>query len=188
MGSSLREQLLKAGLVDEKRARQADREVRQKGKQARKAKRSGDTPPGDPTHEAAERARQERELHAARSRELNRERDRERARRALRLEVRRMADAAALPLGKGDVRYNFLENKKVKRIYVDREQQAALSSGRLGIVSVDGRHCLVPEEVARKIRERSPETFVFLAEPDPSEAVDPNDPYADYPIPEDLDW
>lgn len=185
MGSSLRDQLLKAGLVDEKRAKQSAHAKQQQHRQERKVRKSGGELPPSATQLAAERARQEQEMHAQRSRELNREREAAQARKALRAEVRRLLEANAQDFASGSVRYNFAENRKIKRIYVHRKQQQALAAGELAIVSWDGRHLLVPAEVGRRALEKLPDTVVIIAEP---EIPDPDDPYAAFPIPDDLQW
>jgi uncharacterized protein len=187
MNSSLRDQLLKAGLVDEKRARQAEVESKQKNREASKARKSGLQPEPSAAQAAAERARQERELHARRSRELNEAREAERARKAARAELKRLIDATALPHGKGDIRYHFLRGKKIKRLYVDQNQRSELAAGRLAIVDWEGSYSLIPLETAEKVLERLPETFVFIAEPEAAQ-IDPEDPYAAFPIPDDLVW
>jgi uncharacterized protein YaiL (DUF2058 family) len=185
MKSSLRDQLLKAGFVDKKKARQAEMEGKRKSKQERKARKSGQQIGPTAGELAAEKAKQEREMHAQRSRELNRAREEELARKAARAEVNQLLEREAQPHGKGEIRYHFMEAKKIKRLYVDQTQQTALANGRLAIVTWEGRHHLAPVDVAEKIKERIPTTFVFVAEP---EVVDPDDPYADYPIPDDLEW
>lgn len=185
MGSSLRDQLLKAGLVDEKRAQEVEREKKRKAKAARKARKSGR--PAEPTagELAARKAREERERQARRSRELNRARAEERARRELRAQVAVLVEKGAQSLEDGQIRYHFTENKRIKRLYVTRAQQQGLARGDLGIVRWEGRHHLVPADVAEKIKEKAPDVFVFLPEP---ERPDPDDPYAEFPIPEDLEW
>lgn len=185
MGGSLRDQLLKAGLVDEKRTKKAKHDDKQQHRKALKARKSGQKPQPTTTEQAAERAGQEREMHAQLSRDLNRERDASHALKALRTEVRKLLEQHAQAFDRGDVRYNFAENRKIKRIYVTHKQQQALAAGELAIVSWDGRHLLVPAEVGRRALEKLPDTVVVIAEP---ETLDPDDPYAAFPIPDDLEW
>ncbi|MBI5440576.1 MAG: DUF2058 domain-containing protein [Deltaproteobacteria bacterium] len=182
MNSSLRDQLLKAGFVDQKQARQAELEKKQQAKDANKARKSGQPLPPSPEQLAAERARQERQLHAQRSRELNHARDEELARKGLRAEVKRLIQTSAVPHGKGDIRYHFVKGTKVKRLYVDKAQQEGLARRSLAIVEWDGSFYLLPSEAAAKAKERVPETFVFLAE-----EQDPDDPYAAFPMPEEAE-
>lgn len=187
MGSSLRDQLLKAGFVDNKRARQAEADARQQSRQAVKAQKAGLQKAPTEAELAAERARQERELFARRSRELNEAKNAERELKARRAEVKNLVKANAVPHGKGDLRYHFTHGTKVKKLYVDADQRRALAEGRLSIVALDGAFSLVPADVGEKILERLPDTFVFTAEPELA-GSDPDDPYAAFPIPDDLEW
>jgi uncharacterized protein YaiL (DUF2058 family) len=185
MNSSLKDQLLKAGFVDKKQARQAEIETRQQQKQANKARKSGQ--PVEPTSAqiAAENMKREKEEQAHRSRELNRARDDERSRKGLLAEMKRLVRSSAIPHGKGEIRYNFVKGTRIKRLYVDRKQQTELAAGRFAIVEWDGAFYVVPTVTAEKVRERAPEIFVYIAEPQPT---DPDDPYAAFPIPDDLEW
>jgi uncharacterized protein YaiL (DUF2058 family) len=187
MNSSLRDQLLKAGLVDKKRAKQAEIEVKQQHREVSKARKSGLDREPTPAELAAEVARQERELHTLRSRELNQAKEQERLRKALRAEVKQIIQKSAVPHGKGDLRYHFPRGTKIKKLYVEPEQHKALTQGLLCVVEWEGAFHLIPLEAADKIRERLPETFVFIAERERSEP-DPDDPYAAFPIPDDLVW
>lgn len=187
MSGSLRDQLLKAGFVDPKKARQAEIDARQQSKQALKAKKSGLERAPTEAEAAAERARQERELFAARSRELNEAKEAERQKKARKAEVQNLIRQNAVPHGKGDLRYHFTHGTKVKKLYVDAAQRKALAEGRLRIVGWEGAFSLIPAEVAETILERLPETFLFAPEPERTE-VDPDDPYAAFPIPDDLEW
>lgn len=185
MAGSLRDQLLKAGLVDKKRARKAEHAKKQQHRKDRKARKSGQAVEATEAEKAAERARQEKQMHAQRSRDLNREREEKHARKAAKAALRTLVEQNAQTFGSGDVRYNFAENRKIKRIYVNRKQQQALAAGELAIVNWDGRHLLVPARVGRQVLEALPDIPVVIAEP---EVLDPDDPYAAFPIPDDLEW
>ncbi|MHB8765930.1 MAG: DUF2058 domain-containing protein [Deferrisomatales bacterium] len=185
MGNSLRDQLLKAGLVDPKRARQAELDDRQRSKQASKNRKSGLAAEPTAAQIAAEEARLHREREAERSRELNRAREEERARKALRAEMKQWLQTSAVPHGKGDTPYRFTHGTKVKKLHVEPAHHARLARGELAVVAWEGAYYLVPAEVADQVRQRLPETFVFVAQ---AEAVDPDDPYAAFPIPDDLVW
>ena len=50
---------------------------------------------------------------------------------------------------------------------------------------VGGKYEVVPAETAGKVRERYPEALLVLNEP---REVDPDDPYAEFPIPDDYEW
>jgi uncharacterized protein YaiL (DUF2058 family) len=60
-------------------------------------------------------------------------------------------------------------------------------AGRLAIVSHGGGFELVPRVIADKIAERAPEIVVRVAKAAP-QAVEEDDPYADFKIPDDFTW
>jgi uncharacterized protein YaiL (DUF2058 family) len=60
-------------------------------------------------------------------------------------------------------------------------------AGRLSIVSIGGGFELVPRVIADKIAERAPDIVVRVAKAAP-QAVEEDDPYADFKIPDDFTW
>ena len=83
--------------------------------------------------------------------------------------------------------FNFADGDKVRRLYVTEAVRGDLSRGRLAIVRADEGYAVVPREVAEKIRQRDAAALVLLhAGDEPGPAAD--DPYADYPVPDDLVW
>jgi hypothetical protein len=174
MSSSLRDQLLKAGLVNAHRARQTER--RKQGRQ----ERGGRPAPGGPGPEQA------RAQKAERDRELNRQRQAEAQRKALAAEVADLVRAHRVSPEGGEVAYHFTDGKTVRRLYVTPAQQGQLAAGHLAIVR-DGRgYALVPADAAEKIRARDEACVVVLNRPGPEGEAD--DPYAGYTGPDDLMW
>lgn len=180
MGNSLQSQLLKMGLVDEKKLKQAKKEKHKKAKQ-KQGKNNRVAADG-----AKRLAQQAMAGKAERDRELNRQRKEDAECKALAAQIKQIIEANRVPKDDGDVPYNFVDGNKVKRIYVTEEVQRRLSLGRLAIVRLEGWHELVPVEVAEKIRERAPD---YVLEGKESEQPgDEDDPYADYKVPDDLMW
>lgn len=177
--SSLQDQLLKAGLIDGKKAKQADKEKR---KQRRVARNSGQAV-DDATKATAARARAEK---VERDRALNAEREAAARKKAVAAQIRQMVDQNKQPKGNGDIAYNFVFEQKIKKIHVTRAVQEHLASGRLMIVHLDGQFELIPRVIAEKIAERAPSSVI--QPPNDSGPVDDDDPYAEYQIPDDLMW
>lgn len=177
--SSLQDQLLKAGLIDNKKARQADKEKR---KQKRVAKSSGQ-PVDDAVKTAAAQARAEK---AERDRALNAEREAAAREKAIAAQIRQMVERNKQSRGNGDIAYNFVFEQKIKKIHVTRAVQEHLAAGQLMIVHLDGQFELVPRVIAEKIAERAPSAVI--QPPENSGPVDDDDPYAEYQIPDDLMW
>jgi uncharacterized protein YaiL (DUF2058 family) len=99
-----------------------------------------------------------------------------------------MLERCRLDLTGGEVTYNFVDGKAIKKLYVNAMQQAALSRGSLVIVGLDEHYCVVPTTVAARIEERAPDTLIIRAESAAEDVADEDDPYADFVIPDDLMW
>ncbi|MBH3433440.1 DUF2058 domain-containing protein [Pseudomonas citronellolis] len=179
MSMSLRDQLLKAGLVNEKQAKQASK---QKQKQQR-LEHKGQAEKDDSQRQAALQAQAEK---LARDQELNRQQQEKAEKKARAAQVKQLIEGTRLPRMEGDDYYNFVDAKKVKRIAVNALIRDKLSRGSLAIVSYDGRYEIVPRDAALRIQERDERRVVLLNEP--SGEPDDDDPYKDYVVPDDLMW
>jgi len=176
MGGSLQDQLLKAGLVDSQKARQARTEKRKQGRQQHGGAADAD-------RLAAQQALAEK---AERDRELNRRRQEEARRKALAAEITELVRVHRIPREGGDRPYNFTDGKLVKRIYVTEAQQRQLANGQLAIVRQGDGYELVSAEVAERIRAREGASLVLL---NPAKTRDEEDEaYAEYKVPDDLIW
>ncbi|MDC9720427.1 MAG: DUF2058 domain-containing protein [Gammaproteobacteria bacterium] len=178
--ASLQDQLLKAGLANEKQSKQATKAKKKQTRDVRKGVDVGET--------ASQRAHSEKQSQAARSKKLNAQRDAQQQNRALVAQVKQILERCQLDLTGGDVSYNFVDGKAIKKLYVDLQQQAALSRGSLVIVGLGEHYFVVPANVAQRIEERAPETLIIRAEASKDSKVDDDDPYADFAIPDDLMW
>lgn len=182
MAGSLKDQLLKAGLTDEKKARQMEKEKR---KQVRVAKSSG-LEVVDENREAARKALQE---NAQRDRELNQALNSKAQRKAINAQIKQLIEINKIAKGKGDIGFNFTDGTRVKKIYVTPADQKQLSAGRLGIVRQGDQYEVVPWPVAEKIAERDPGRVIDCKDSsEPALNEEEKDWYKDYDIPDDLMW
>ncbi len=186
MAGSLRDQLLKAGAVDKKKAKQSQHQKRKGDNKKRQAVKSGqkveDQDSTQQKIEQEQREKQQKDL------DLNKQRDAERTEKALRGEVRQIVLKHKIEIPKeAEVSYNFEQDKKIKKIYITTEQQDQLTRGHLAIAIVDQVYHLIPDKMAEKIESRLPE-MVIRIQPEGESIQDQNDPYADYEIPDDLMW
>lgn len=123
---------------------------------------------------------------AARDRELNRQKQEAAARKAAIAQIKQLIETHRLPKGDGDAAFNFVDNGKVKRLYVNAVVQRQLAAGSAQIVRLHGQYDIVPAAVAEKIRLRDPGCVIAREAPQ-SEAGEA-DPYAKYQVPDDLMW
>ncbi|MEH6548914.1 MAG: DUF2058 domain-containing protein [Pseudomonadales bacterium] len=181
--ASLQDQLLKAGLVDKKKAKQADKDKRKQKKVQRKSKEGL----VDETKQQAQQALADK---AQRDRELALKQNAQAEKKAIRAQIKQLIELNRQAKGKGDVAFNFTDQSKIKRIYVSDAQQKELSNGRLVVVSHNDDYELIPAQVADKIAQRDDSSIVMRNAPlsSSSETIEEDDPYADYQIPDDLMW
>ena len=187
--SSLQEQLLKAGLIDESRAKQANKEKQKRANQTRKSAGKSATRKVDPKKVAAEERHAER---VSRDRALDEKRKQAHEQKAIAAQVKQLIETNKVDRSKGEIPYSFVYRKKIKKIFIGETEKNLLAGGRLAIVTTvvnnEGRRFeLVPMEVARKIAQRDAETVIELND-EHTTTIAENDPYADYKIPDDLTW
>ncbi|PHX45933.1 nucleoprotein/polynucleotide-associated enzyme, partial [Pseudomonas syringae pv. syringae] len=123
---------------------------------------------------------------ARRDQELNRQQQEKVEQKARTAQVKQLIEVSRLPKLITEDYYNFVDDKKVKRIPVNAMVRNKLSSGSLAIVHHGGGYEIIPREAALKIQERDPRRIVLLNTP--TEAPDADDPYAAYQVPDDLMW
>ncbi|MCK9510153.1 MAG: DUF2058 domain-containing protein [Pigmentiphaga sp.] len=176
---SLQEQLLKAGLTDQKKVKR----VNQAKSQQKKIERRTGTQSVDEARLAAlEVQQQKREA----VRELNAKRDAEARKKAIQAQIVQMVQQSRQGRGGGDIAYNFVFGNKIQRIHVSAAVQSQLAAGQLVIVRLGEATELVPRVVADKIAERDPSIVIRVKKSEVQPAED--DPYADYKIPDDFTW
>lgn len=179
---SLQDQLLKAGLIDNKKAKQVGKDKRKEQRVARRDKNAVDT-----DKLAREQAIAEKQ---ARDRELNRQRDEALQQKAIAAQIKQLiTNHRQRKRGMGEeVEYHFTDDKRIKKMHVGTDINRQLANGQLAIVKLDGTYELVPRIVANKIAQRDPTFVVALNDGSSQERVDEDDPYKDYQIPDDLMW
>ena len=176
---SLQDQLLKAGLVDNKKANKIKKDKYKQAKQKQKHKIVA----ADEAKLAVQRAQAEK---LERDRQLNQQHKAEAERKAIAAQVRQLVEMNRQPRDDGNLPYSFTDGKLVKRIHVNETQLKQLSNGRLCIIEQNQEYQLIPTLVADKIRLRDQTTRILSNQP--SEAPEEDDPYADYKVPDDLMW
>ena len=183
MSESLRDQLLKSGLV--KQIREERRGNEGKGKPTAKPHSHGGKPPTPRRNqedidlakayairaqtEAGERKRAQQEAE-----------EQARLRRERKQKIQQLLDGKALNKAETELVRNFEYGGKIRRIHVDAGQLAALNAGELGVVQQAGRYLLVGREIAELVRAIDAHQLALLVDPDA--AAD------DDGVPDDLVW
>jgi hypothetical protein len=166
MSMSLREQLLAAGFGKKKAAEDAERKAKEQRRIAQVA---------------AEKAAK-----AARSQALQQRRQEEADRKERWTQIKQLIEQHRLPKVESDEYFNFVSRGKVRRIAVDAQLRERIVGGELVIVRCEGKHDLVPRDIAERIRGYDARAVISLQDSPAAPAED--DPYKDYVVPDDLKW
>ncbi|WP_394247065.1 DUF2058 domain-containing protein [Vibrio profundi] len=169
---TLQEQMLKAGLVNEKKLKKAKKGSKKSRVQAREAKAAA---------EANKVAQQERD------KELNNQLKEKQLSKEIKAQVKQLIQMNKIDLKNGEIKYNFTDGKLVKYLYVDELTQKQLSNGILSIARQEESYVVIPTSVANKIAMRDEESIVDTQTAS-SDEMDEDDPYKDFVIPDDLMW
>lgn len=186
MSLSLREQLLAAGLVSSKQAKQADQQQRQQNHKQQKTQ-----PRAKPAAPSAEQLAQQQAQAAkvARDQELNRQRQAQRELQARLAEIRQLVEQHRIPRIESDDYFNFVHKNKVHRIAVDAALRERITQGAVIIVRYGKFYAPVLPEIAARVRDKDANSVVDLnAQLSSDNGPAEDDPYKDFAVPDDLMW
>ena len=181
MGNTLFDQLKKTGLVNKNKANKIKQDKYKNKKQKQK---SGTAKPVDESTLLAQKARAES---VERDRQINLKKKEQADRKAIAAQIKQLIERHGVQDQDGEITYNFTDAGVVKHIYVSEQGYKLLMSGRLAIAKLAEGYELVPQPVAEKIKQRSPQSII-IADHSTEPELDEDDPYADYAIPDDLMW
>ena len=177
---SLQDQLLKAGLASNAKAKQVKAEKRKQNK----LQRNNGVEIVDEIKLSAEQARQQQ---IERDRELNQQRKQADEQKALAAQIKQITQLNRISQDANGIAYQFNHDNKVKTVYVADKVREALVNGRAGIIALEQGYEIVPAEIARRIEDRDQSCVVVLNQPT-QDMLAEDDPYAAYQIPDDLMW
>lgn len=175
--NALQAQLLKAGLVDQKKAKKLS-------KQAVHEQRTGQSNDA----EIKAKIQNDKNDKLAKDQTLNLEIKRQQDDKALRAAVVQMINQHKIKDTDGDVSYQFIDDSKIKKIYINQQIYNALVAGSLVIAKELNGYAILPKALADRINEKLT-GFIIVSNSEKNDATtDEEDPYAAYVIPDDLMW
>ncbi|ENV07724.1 hypothetical protein F966_03581 [Acinetobacter higginsii] len=176
--NALQAQLLKAGLVDNKKAKKLT-------KQAQHGQRTGQNDDAALKAEI-DRAKQEK---LAKDQALNQEKQAVLEEKALKASIIQMIKHHKVKEIEGDVTYQFIDEGKIKKVYLSQQVYNALVSGSLVIAKDQDCYAYLPKALAEKIDQKM-QGFILINNNTEKndQTTDEEDPYAAYVIPDDLMW
>ncbi len=176
--NALQAQLLKAGLVDNKKAKKLT-------KQLQHEQRTGQNDDAGLKAEI-DRAKQEK---IAKDQALNLEKQKILEEKALKASIIQMIKQHKVKDINGDVTYQFIDEGKIKKVYLSQQVYNALVSGSLVIAKDQDNYAYLPKALADKIDQKM-QGFILVNNntENNDQTTDEEDPYAAYVIPDDLMW
>ncbi len=175
--NALQAQLLKAGLVDNKKAKKLS-------KQAQHEQRTG------LSNEAELKAKieQDQQQKQAKDQALNLEKKRQLDEKALLASIIQMIGQHKIKDFDGENIYQFIDDGKIKKVYINQQVYNALVSGSLVVAKENDAYAYLPKALADRINEKM-QGFIIVNNSEKNEQItDEEDPYAAYVIPDDLMW
>lgn len=175
---TLQEQLLKAGLVSNKKMEKVQRTAKKSRVQAR---------------EAREAVEENKKAQIERDKQLSEQQKRATLAKEVKAQVKQLIEMNKIDIAKGTIDFNFTDNNLIKKIAVDKLTQTQLINGRLAIARLvadnngEAKYAIIPASVADKIAQRDADSIVLNSALS-QEAQDEDDPYADFKVPDDLMW
>jgi uncharacterized protein YaiL (DUF2058 family) len=187
MSMSLRDQLLQAGLVNEKQAKEAERQQQQQlqGRQRLPKQQRG------LASEQEVALRKSQQAKTARDQQLNRQQQDKAERKARLAQIRQLIEQNRLPKPGTEQFYNFVDGKKIRRIAADGAMRERLGRGEIAIVRYDAGYEWVPAAIAARIRERDARAVVadgIAAQEAAASSSVAEDAYQAFAVPDDLMW
>lgn len=196
MADSLRDQLLKSGIVKQVQQDRVQqdrmREPKRPPPSGKPARKGGKPHAQSHPARSSGQSREEIDLakaYAIRAQTEANERKRveqeaaeqARLRRERKLQIQQLLDGKALNKAEADQARNFEYGGKIRRVHVDAAQLAALNAGELGVVQQGGRYLLISREIAEQVRAIDAHLVALLVDPNAGGVGDDG-------VPDDLMW
>ena len=109
--------------------------------------------------------------------------------KALKASIIQMIKQHKILQTEGDVTYQFIDEGKIKKVYLSQQVYNALVTGSLVIAKDQDKYAYLPKALAEKIDQKM-QGFILVNNNTEKndQATDEEDPYAAYVIPDDLMW
>lgn len=124
----------------------------------------------------------------AKDQALNLEKQKQLEEKALKASIIQMIKQHKITDFAGDVAYQFIDENKIKKVYLSQQVYNALVAGSLVIAKDQDQYAYLPKALGEKIDQKM-QGFILINNAEKNEqATDEEDPYAAYVIPDDLMW
>lgn len=174
--NALQAQLLKAGLVDNKKAKKLS-------KQAVHEQRTGVSKDA----EVKAKIEQDKQQKMARDQALEQEKKAALQEKELKAAIMQMINQHKIRDTDGDSVYHFIDGT-IKKVYINQQIYNALVAGSLVIAKENDGYAFLPKALAERINQKMEGFILVNNSQSNADTTDEEDPYAAYVIPDDLMW
>ncbi len=181
---SLRDQLLKAGVATKKQHQQVRT---QKRKQRKNTNKITDQPMQKDIISGATQEQKDRD------KTLNLQLEQMREKKSLEAQIKQLITSNAIEQKKGEKPFRFIHENKIKTLHFSDSQIDKIIHGNIAIASIKvDEYYLIPWQVAEKIEKKQASAIIVNnvkeRQKNSESESEPDDPYSDYEIPDDLMW
>ena len=174
--NALQAQLLKAGLVDNKKAKKLS-------KQAVHEQRTGVSKDA----EVKAKIEQDKQQKMARDQALEQEKKAALQEKELKAAIMQMINQHKIRDTDGDSVNQFIDGT-IKKVYINQQIYNALVAGSLVIAKENEAYAFLPKALAERINQKMEGFILVNNSQSNADTTDEEDPYAAYVIPDDLMW
>ena len=175
--NALQAQLLKAGLVDNKKAKKLS-------KQAVHEKRTGDSKEA----EIKAKIEQDKQEKLAKDQAIEQAKKVQLQEKELKAAIMQMINQHKIRDTDGEISYQFIDDSKIKKVYINQQIYNALVAGSLVIAKENEAYAFLPKALAERINQKMEGFILVNNSQSNADTTDEEDPYAAYVIPDDLMW
>ena len=195
MADSLRDQLIAAGFEAPKKAlKKAESKTAKKAHSKKKRPTRRNKVPADRNASGSKEARKGKsaaEAKAGAAKKGIEKTEVEQAeiakRKELKAQIKTLIDNNKLENWKGDVAYRYTVETRIRELYVNSAAHKHLTAREVAITRLNGNTYLVPIDAADEIIKTNPQWSVFCAAEKSDTDTDDSE-YAEYQVPDDLQW
>jgi len=181
MSNSLRDQLVKAGFKDKGNERKNTQSTVHgaTNNSSKKTRKSGAKRKTSSTVAAsAKDTKTEAEQAAAQAHK-----------KAIKGQIKQLIEDNKVADHGGSVTYSYQVGNRVKQLFVNEECQKGLANASLIITRLNGSTYLIPPAIGEQIKKLNPDwALIGMGSTENSEHAKSDAEYADYQVPDDLNW
>lgn len=183
MADSLRDQLIAAGFeAPKKQVKKSSKQNSDKRQQSKKNHNKKNRPTPNHKGSANKNPAQKNKIQNAEADAAIAER------KKLKAQIKELIDNNKLENWKGEVAYRYTVEKRIRELYVNEAAHKHLTDRNVAITRLNGDTYLIPIETANEVIHINPQWSVFNAVEASDEQSNEDDEYAEFQVPDDLQW